>query len=73
MKKENYYKFLYFISGLLILGFCIRLGADYIKYDSIQNSAPFYAFVLIRTIEFIVPSIIVFVMARFAKSKITNK
>ena len=37
MKKENIYKFLYAVCLFLIIGFAIRLGADYFKYDNINN------------------------------------
>lgn len=69
MKKENIYKFLYAVCILLIIGFIVRLGTDYFKYDSINNSAPFYVFVIERVVEFIVPSIIVFIAGKIAKKK----
>lgn len=69
MKKENVYKFLYAISVFLIVGFAIRLGVDYFKYDTHSNSAPFYVFITERVIEFIIPSIIVFIVAKIAKKK----
>jgi len=69
MKKENVYKFLYAISVFLIVGFAIRLGVDYFKYDTHSNSAPFYVFIIERVIEFIIPSIIVFIVAKIAKKK----
>jgi len=69
MKRENYYKFLYATSLLLIFGFIIRIIADCIKYNSIMNSAPFYVTVLIRLLEFILPSILIFVAARILKRK----
>lgn len=69
MKKGNIYKFLYVISIFLIIGFVIRLVADYFKYNSIDNSAPFYTFIFVRILEFIIPSIIVFIVARIIKKK----
>ena len=69
MKKENIYKILYAISIILIIGFAIILGIDYSKYDSINNSAPFYSFIIVRIIEFIVPSIIVFIIGKALKNK----
>ncbi len=69
MKKENVYKFLYAISVFLIVGFAIRLGVDYFKYDTYSNSAPFYVFIIERVVEFIIPSIIVFIVAKIAKKK----
>lgn len=69
MKKENIYKFLYVVSIFLIIGFAIRLGVDYFKYDSYSNSAPFYVFIIEGVVEFIIPSIIVFIVAKIAKKK----
>ncbi len=69
MKKENIYKFLYIVSVFLIIGFAIRLGADYFKYDTHSNSAPFYVLIIERVVEFIIPSIIVFIVAKTAKKK----
>lgn len=73
MKKENIYKFLYTISMLLILAFGIRLGVDYFKYDKINNSAPFYAYIIIRAIEFLIPSAIGFIFAKLIKIKTMSK
>ena len=67
MKKENIYKFLYAITILLIIGFTIRLGMDYFYYDTQNNSAPFYTFIIIRMIEFIIPSVILFIVAKAMK------
>ena len=69
MKKENFYNFLYAVSIFLIIGFAIRLGVDYFKYDTYSNSAPFYVFIIERVAEFIIPSIIIFIIAKIAKNK----
>lgn len=69
MKKENIYKILYAISIILIIGFAIILGIDYSKYDNINNSATFYSFIIVRILEFIVPSIIVFIIGKALKNK----
>lgn len=69
MKKENIYKFLYTVSIFLIIGFTIRLSVDYFKYDNLNNSAPFYTFIIVRIIEFIIPSIIVFIVGKVMKKK----
>ena len=69
IKKENIYKFLYAICVLLVVGFVIRLGMDYIKYDNVNNSAPFYIFIIERVVEFILPSIIVFLVGKVIKNK----
>lgn len=48
MKKENIYKFLYVVSIFLVIGFAIRVGVDYFKYDSYNNFAPFYVFIVAK-------------------------
>lgn len=67
MEKENIIKVLYAISISLIIVFLIILAIDYSKYDTYTNSAPFSTFIIIRTLEFIVPSIILFLIARRLK------
>lgn len=69
MKKENIYKLLYIVGIFLIVGFVIRLGIDYFKYDNFNNSAPFYIYILIRSVEFIVPSIIIFIIRKVMQIK----
>ncbi len=69
MKKENIYKFLYAICIFIIIGFMIRLGADYFKYDNINNSAPFYVVLIERIVEFIIPSIVLFIIGKIMKKK----
>lgn len=72
MKKENSYKFLYAVSIFLIVGFAITLKIDYSKYNTHSSSAPFCAFIIERTVEFILPSIIVFVEGKVVKRKYTR-
>ena len=67
MKKENIYKFLYIVSILLVIGFIIRLSIDYLKYNQIENSTPFYTFTLERTLEFILPSFLLLISAKILK------
>lgn len=69
MKKENIYKLLYVVCIFLIVGFCIRMGIDYLKYDNMNNSAPFYGFAAERIVEFILPSIIAFIIGKIMKKK----
>lgn len=69
MKKEHIHKFLYTVSLFLIIGFAVRLGTDYYKYDEANNSAPFYVLVIERAVEFILPSVIVFISGKIVKKK----
>lgn len=69
MNKEKIYKFLYGISIFLIIVFVIMLVIDYFYYDIRNNSAPFYAFILVRILEFLIPSILIFIIAKIVKKK----
>ena len=69
MKRENVYKILYGVSLLLAAGFCIRLGADYYRYNTEVTSAPFYVWVFERSIEFLLPGLLIFTAAKIVKRK----
>lgn len=69
MKKENIYKFFYIVCLFLIIGFAIRLRVDYFSYDNTNHSAPLYAFIIVRAVEFIVPGMIVFITGKGLKKK----
>lgn len=75
MKSNNIYKVLCVVSTLLLLGFAISFGADAHKYcnNIYIGSAPLDLYLLVRTIEFIVPSIITFIVAVIIKKKFVNK
>ncbi len=52
MKKEIV-KALYIASILLVIAFVIRVIADWVVYDPVMNSAPFYVFVLARCVAYL--------------------
>lgn len=64
LKVEN---FLIAIGILLIIGFAIRLGADYYQIQIGIRSVPFYIFLLERILEFLSPNAICFAVAIFIK------
>lgn len=69
MIKQNIYKILYIISLLLFFVFIIILCVDYANYNPFETSAPFYAFVIIRLVEFVVPSILLLLIGKIIKKK----
>lgn len=69
MKKHNYYKIMYAISLLLLAIFIIVLLFDYFNYNPLYTSFPFTANILIRTFEFILPSIMIFIIGIILKKK----
>ena len=58
MKKFNGVKICYGASVLLFVGFIINTIIDYGRYNSTLNSAPFYLWIIVNGICFIVPAII---------------
>jgi hypothetical protein len=66
MNKSLIKKVLYIISIILIICFIVFTLIDYSKYNE-SYSAPFSAYIFIRCLEFILPSIIVFIIAKIIK------
>ena len=66
---------LFFVSLMLILGFVVILNLDRITYYPMGNSAPFYVFILVRCLEFLLPSIIFTIIGivLLSKNKKSNK
>lgn len=58
MRKIDYNKIMCVVAAILIICFVLCVTNDYINYDNINNSAPFYVYALVRTLQFILPSII---------------
>lgn len=66
---------LFFVSLLLILGFIVILNLDWITYYSNYPSAPFYVYIIVRSLEFLLPSIILIIVGivLLLKNKKSNK
>lgn len=73
MIKQNIYKILYIISLLLFFVFIIMICIDYANYNPFETSAPFYAFVIVRLVEFVVPSILLLLIGKIIKKKYSIK
>ena len=56
--NKKVYKYLYLVSIFMICSFVVLLIIDYSNYDPVSTSAPFYADVLLRTIEFLLPAFV---------------
>ena len=70
MKKPIVYKTLFVVSALLVLGFAISFGLDAYNYNISMGSAPLYAYAIVRAVEFILPGMIVFIIALIITKKI---
>lgn len=60
--KKKYFKILYSLAIVLLIAFFVFVFIDYINYDPIFTSAPFYVNILIRGIEFLFPCFICFIL-----------
>jgi len=69
MKKINGIKLCYILSVLLVICFIINTIVDYNRYNSTLNSAPFYWWIIVNAICFIVPAIIILVVGLIIKKK----
>lgn len=65
-------KILYTASVILAAAFVISVIVDRYTYDNILTSAPFYVFLLARTLEFLLPSVIALAAAVIIDKKIKN-
>lgn len=72
MKKLTGVNICYGFSALLFIGFIINTIMDYIRYNSTLNSAPFYMWIIVNAICFIVPAIILLIIG-FVIQKKTRK
>ena len=60
MKKS---KILWTIAAILVLVFFVKTGLDWHTYNTTLNSAPFRYWVLVNAIYFLLPSLILTVIA----------
>ena len=70
--NKKVYKYLYLISILMICAFVILTIVDYSNYNPITTSAPFYANILLRAVEFVLPAFVFACVGYFIKRK-TNR
>jgi len=56
-----------FVGIMLVIGFIIRIAADYYKYQKAIDTTPFYLLLIGRSLVFLLPSIIFFIVAIYLK------
>ena len=68
MKKKFYHTFLFVCSALLTIGFAVRLYYDYtLQYEF--GSAPFWLYIAVRFVEFMLLAIGCFVAGIIIRKK----
>ncbi len=73
MKKINAARICNILSIALLVGFVINTIVDYIRYSTTLNSAPFYLWIIVNMVYFILPAIIVFVVGIIIKNRAKDK
>ena len=58
------------VSMILVVLFAVKSIIDYTQYKTTLNSAPFYVWILMNALYFIIPAILVFVIGFIAKKKL---
>ncbi len=69
MNKQDISKFLKVIAVILLIGFIVIMFFDYRNYNPNETSFPFYTYIITRSLEFILPSIILFIVSIVLKKK----
>ena len=69
MKRINGKTMCYTLSVLLFFGFIINTILDYSRYNSTLNSAPFYIWIIVNMIYFLVPAITAFTIGVVLRKK----
>lgn len=73
MKKVQAHKLLYGAGVLMVLGFCVHVAVDYFKYSAALNSAPFWVWICVDGLIWLLPAGLAIVAGFVAKKKLSNK
>ena len=66
-------KLLYGASILMVLGFCINLIIDYHKYNTTLNSAPFWLWICVDAVVWLIPALLAALAGFIAYKKVKEK
>ena len=67
------HRLLYGASVLMVLGFCIDTALGWYKYNTTLNSAPFWVWIAVDAVLWLIPALIAFIAGYVAKKKLTKK
>ena len=66
-------KLLYGASILMMIGFCIHVIVDYVQYNSTLNSAPFWLWIAVDALLWLLPALLAFLAGWIVSRKLRNK
>lgn len=61
------------VAFIFLLSFFLKLGRDWVIYNSTLNSAPFYIWVVADAVRYLLPAGSIFLIGRFLKVAQDNK
>ena len=67
--KFRLYKVCHAAALVLLLAFCAATCMDYVRYTTTLNSAPFYVFILVNAMVFLVPDLLCLLLGYLFKKK----
>ena len=73
MGKPPAHKLLYGASALMVLGFVVHLLVDYCRYQKTFTSAPFWIWILVDALVWLIPALLAFLAGLIAKRKLSKK
>jgi len=75
MNKKNGYRLCFVGSALFAVVFVVQVIRDYISYldPTLLNSAPFYLWVIMDGLYFLLPGAILFLVGQLLKKKVNKK
>ena len=73
MSKPPAHKLLYGASVLMVLGFVVHLLVDYCRYQKTFTSAPFWIWILVDALVWLIPALLAFLAGLIAKRKLSKK
>jgi len=66
-------KLLYGAAALMVLGFIIHVAVDYHTYCTTLNSAPFWVWIFVDAMLWLIPALFAFLAGLIVSKKIRNK
>ena len=73
MNKPPAHKLLYGASALMVIGFVIHLVVDYCRYRTSFTSAPFWIWIVVDALVWLIPALLAFLAGLIAKRKLSKK